>query len=207
EAPEAVVSRLPQYVRALGRLLEEGTEVISSQQLGERIQVTPAQIRSDLGHFDGFGRASRGYNVNHLLGELKQILDLNTTWNMALLGVGRLGQAILGYPGFTAEGFHLVAAFDNNPTVVGQQVEGVTVRPIEELDEVVREQDISIAIVAVPREHAQKVIDRLIECGVRAILNYAPIIPQVQQGMKICNIDPVLALQSMTYYLTDRDSQ
>ncbi len=207
EAPEAVVSRLPQYVRALGRLLEGGTEVISSQQLGERTQITPAQIRSDLHHFDRFGKTSRGYNVKHLLERLKLILGLNTNWNMALLGVGRLGQAILGYPGFTSEGFHLVAAFDDNPTVVGLQVEGITVRPIEELDQVVREQNINIAILAVPREHAEEVIDRLIECGVRAILNYAPIMPKAQQGMKIANIDPVLALQSMTYYLTVRNIQ
>ncbi len=207
EAPEAVVSRLPQYVRALGSLLEGGTEVISSQQLGERTQITPAQIRSDLHHFDRFGKTSRGYNVKHLLERLKLILGLNTNWNMALLGVGRLGQAILGYPGFTSEGFHLVAAFDDNPTVVGLQVEGITVRPIEELDQVVREQNINIAILAVPREHAEEVIDRLIECGVRAILNYAPIMPKAQQGMKIANIDPVLALQSMTYYLTVRNIQ
>lgn len=204
EAPETVVSRLPQYVRALGRLLEGGTEVISSQQLGESTQMAPAQIRNDLNHFDRFGKAGRGYNVEHLLERLKLILGLNTNWNMALLGVGRLGQAILGYPGFTAEGFHLVAAFDNNPRVVGLQVGGITVRPIEELDQVVREQNINIAILAVPGEHAQEVVDRLTECGVRAILNYAPMIAQVQQGMKIRNIDPVLALQSMTYYLTDR---
>ncbi len=207
EAPEAVVSRLPQYVRALDRLLEGGTEVISSQQLGERTQITPAQIRSDLHHFDRFGKTSRGYNVKHLLERLKLILGLNTNWNMALLGVGRLGQAILGYPGFTSEGFHLVAAFDDNPTVVGLQVEGITVRPIEELDQVVREQNINIAILAVPREHADEVIDRLTECGVRAILNYAPIMPKAQPGMKIRNIDPVLALQSMTYYLTVRNIQ
>ncbi len=207
EAPEAVVSRLPQYVRALGRLLEGGTEVISSQQLGESTQIAPAQIRNDLNHFDRFGKAGRGYNVEHLLERLKLILGLNTNWNMAVVGVGRLGRAILGYPAFISEGFHLVAAFDNNPTVVGLQVEGITVRPIEELDQVVREQNINIAILAVPREHAEEVIDRLIECGVRAILNYAPIMPKAQQGMKIRNIDPVLALQSMTYYLTVRNIQ
>ena len=204
EAPEAVVSWLAQYVRVLGRMLEGGAEVISPQQLGERTQITPAQIRSDL---DQFGKTSRGYNVKHLLEKLKLILGLNTNWNMELLGVGRLGQAILGYPGFTSEGFHLVAAFDDNPTVVGLQVEGITVRPIEELDQVVREQNINIAILAVPREHAEEVIDRLIECGVRAILNYPPIMPKAHQGMKIRNIDPLLALQSMTYYLTVRNIQ
>ena len=207
EAPEAVVSRLPQYVRVLGRLLEEGTEVISPQQLGERTQITPAQIWSDLDHFDRFATTSRGYNVKHLLERLKLILGLNTNWNMVLMGVGRLGQAILSYPGFTSEGFHLVAAFDDNPAVVGLQVEGITVRPIEELDQVVKEQNINIAILAVPREHAEEVIDRPIECGVRAILNYPPIMPKAHQGMKIRNIDPLLALQSMTYYLTVRNIQ
>ena len=118
EAPEAVVSRLPQYVRALGRLLEGGTEVISLQQLGERTQIPPAQIRSDLDHFDQFCKTRGGYKVKQLLERLKLVLGLHTNWNMAVVGVGRLGRAILGYPAFISEGFHLVAAFDDNPTVV-----------------------------------------------------------------------------------------
>ncbi len=203
EAPEVVVARLPQYVRILARLLEEGAEVVSSQQLGEKLQVTPAQIRKDLSYFGRFGKQGRGYSVRHLLERLKQILGLNSYWNVAVVGVGRLGRAILSYPGFTPDGFRLVAAFDANPAVVGQAVAGLTILPMEQLDQEVRRNKISIAIVAVPTEYTQEVVDRLVECGVRAVLNYAPISPQVKEGVKLRNIDPVLSLQSMTYYLND----
>ena len=203
DAPEVVVARLPQYVRILVRLLQEGAEVVSSQELGEKLQVTPAQIRKDLSYFGRFGKQGRGYSVIHLLERLKLILGLNSFWNVAVVGVGRLGRAILSYPGFTPDGFHIVAAFDSNPDVVGETIAGLTVSSLEELDEVVSSKKISIAIVAVPTEHTQGVVDRLVACGVRAVLNYAPISPQVREGVRVRNIDPVLSLQSMTYYLTD----
>ena len=203
DAPEVVVARLPLYVRILTRLLQEGAEVVSSQQLGEKLQVTPAQIRKDLSYFGRFGKQGRGYSVIHLLERLKLILGLNSFWNVAVVGVGRLGRAILSYPGFTPDGFHLVAAFDSNPDVVGETVAGLTVNSLEQLDEIVSSKKISIAIVAVPTEHTQGVVDRLVACGVRAVLNYAPISPQVREGVRVRNIDPVLSVQSMTYYLTD----
>ena len=203
EAPEVVVARLPQYVRILSRLQQEGAQVVSSQQLGEKLQVTPAQIRKDLSYFGRFGKQGRGYSVTHLLGRLKEILGLNSYWNVAVVGVGRLGRAILSYPGFSPDGFRLVAAFDENPEVVGQEVAGLEVLPMIRLNQEVRERNIAIAIVAVPTDHTQQVVDRLVECGVRAMLNYAPITPQVTESVKIRNIDPVLSLQSMTYYLTD----
>ena len=206
EVPEVVISRLPQYVRILSQLLESGESVTNSQQLGEQLQVTPAQIRKDLSYFGRFGKQGRGYVVRDLLRELKQILGLNSEWNVAVVGVGRLGNAILNYPGFNPDGFHLVAAFDNNHANVGRQVGGVSVQPMGEMAETVAERDISIAIVAVPSAHTQTVIDQLVECGVRAILNYAPINAQVPDGIRVRSIDPVLALQSMTYYLTDAGS-
>ncbi len=201
--PEVVVTRLPQYVRVLKELMAQGTEVANSQQLGEHLQVTPAQIRKDLSYFGRFGKQGRGYIIRRLLEELQQILGLNEQWNLAVIGVGRLGKAILSYPGFTPDGFHIVAALDSNPDLIGQEVEGVTVRPIEDLARVVQEHGIEIAVVAVPSRFTQTVIENLVECGVRAILNYAPIAPQVPPGVKIRNIDPVLSLQSMTYYLTN----
>ena len=203
DAPEVVVARLPLYVRILTRLFQEGAEVVSSQQLGEKLQVTPAQIRKDLSYFGRFGKQGRGYSVIHLLERLKLILGLNSFWNVAVVGVGRLGRAILSYPGFTPDGFHIVAAFDSNPDVVGESIAGLTVNSLEQLDEIVSSKKISIAIVAVPTEHTQGVVDRLVACGVRAVLNYAPISPQVREGVRVRNIDPVLSLQSMTYYLTD----
>ena len=203
EVPEVVVNRLPQYVRILNRLLDDGTEVVSSQQLGEKLQVTPAQIRKDLSYFGRFGKQGRGYSVRDLSDRLRQILGINSPWNVAVVGVGRLGRAILSYPGFNPDGFRLVAAFDLNNKVVGETVGGLVVRKMDELDRVVAEEKISIAIVAVPVEYTQNVVDQLVACGVRAILNYAPITPQVREGIRIRNIDPVLSLQSMTYYIND----
>lgn len=203
EVPEVVISRLPQYVRILNRLLDDGTQEVSSQQLGEKLQVTPAQIRKDLSYFGRFGKQGRGYSVRDLLDRLRQILGINSPWNVAVVGVGRLGRAILSYPGFNPDGFHLVAAFDLSDQVVGETVGGLTVRGMDELDQVVTKEKISIAIVAVPVESTQNVVDQLVACGVRAVLNYAPITPQVREGIRIRNIDPVLSLQSMTYYIND----
>lgn len=203
EVPDVVVSRLPQYVRTLTQLLSEGVQIANSQQLGEKLQITPAQIRKDLSYFGRFGKQGRGYNVNHLLEELRQILGLTVTWNVAVVGVGRLGRAILSYPGFTPDGFQLVAALDDNPDVVGQDVGGLTVQPVAQLDDVIQRHEVSIAIVAVPIAYTQGVVDRLVECGVKAILNYAPIMPQVPEHVNVRNIDPLLSLQSMTYYLAN----
>jgi redox-sensing transcriptional repressor len=204
EVPEVVVARLPQYVRILSRLLDEGAKVVSSHQLGGLLQVTPAQIRKDLSYFGRFGKQGRGYDVVHLLERLKEILGLNVQWNVAVVGVGRLGRAILSYPGFTPDGFRLVAACDGDPGVVGEEIAGLKVLPMDQLDRVVREKQISIAIVAVPVNRTQEVIDQLVDCGVQAILNYAPISPQVQRGVRVRNIDPILSLQSMTFYLSGR---
>ncbi len=201
EVPEVVVSRLPQYLRILNRLMEDGITVVSSQQLGDKLQVTPAQIRKDLSYFGRFGKQGRGYSVLDLLERLRQILGVNSFWNVAVVGVGRLGRAIVNYPGFTPDGFHLVAAFDVNNEVIGEDVGGLTVHSLDDLRRVVAERKISIAIVAVPVSHTQEVVDQLVACGIRAILNYAPIIPHVREGVKIRNIDPVLSLQSMTYYI------
>ena len=206
EVPEVVIMRLPQYIRILGSLLAEGTEMVSSQQLGEVLQVTPAQIRKDLSYFGRFGKQGRGYSVKHLLIELKEIMGLNKHWSVGLVGVGRLGRAILSYPGFAPEGFQIVAAFDGNRRIIGRTIGRLRVQSMRELDKTVIGMDIGIGIVAVPGQHAQEVIDRLMKCGVKAILNYAPISPQAQEGVKIRNIDPVLSLQTMTFYLSDDGS-
>ena len=134
EVPEVVINRLPQYVRILNRLLDDGIQVVSSQQLGEKLQVTPAQIRKDLSYFGRFGKQGRGYSAQDLLDRLRQILGINLPWNVAVVGVGRLGRAILSYPGFNPDGFHLVAAFDLNDSLVGEDVGGLKVRNMDELD-------------------------------------------------------------------------
>ena len=207
EVPEVVISRLPQYLRILNRMMEDGILVVSSKQLGEKLQITPAQIRKDLSYFGRFGKQGRGYSVRDLLDRLRQILGVNSYWNVAVVGVGRLGRAILNYPGFNPDGFHLVAAFDVNPGVVGEEVGGLSVNALADLQTIVDERKISIAIVAVPVLQTQEVVDRLVACGVRAILNYAPIAPHVREGVRIRNIDPVLSLQSMTYYINNGDME
>ena len=201
DVPEVVVLRLPQYVRALGELLKGNVSVVSSQQLGAQLQMTPAQIRKDLSYFGRFGKQGRGYPVSYLLGELRQVLGLERKWNSCLVGVGRLGRAIINYPGFTPEGFNIVAAFDTASGEAGQAIGLLMVQPIGDLDKIIKERDIRIGIVAVPATQAQEVINRLVKCGVKAILNYAPVGPQIPNGVRVRNVDPILALQSMTYYL------
>ncbi|MBM4406844.1 MAG: redox-sensing transcriptional repressor Rex, partial [Chloroflexi bacterium] len=161
--PEVVILRLPLYVRILTQLREEGIDVVSSRDLGERLNVTPAQIRKDLSYFGRFGKQGRGYNVNYLVGELRRVLGLDRDWNAAVVGVGRLGRAIISYPGFAPEGFKVVAALDSDPSQVGRQMDVVTVRPMDDLGRVIAEQKIDIGIVAVPAAQAQPVINRLVE--------------------------------------------
>ena len=201
DAPEVVVQRLPLYVRVLSQFEVTGAEMVSSEQLGTQLQMTPAQIRKDLSYFGRFGKQGRGYNVKRLSQELRSILGLNRQWNAGLVGVGRLGRAIIAYPGFKPEGFHVVAAFDEDPSVVGSSVGGIDVRPIEQIKETVAELGIHIGIVAVPAANAQSVFDALVESGIKAVLNYAPVAPQVPLDVKVRGVDPVLALQSMTYFL------
>ena len=205
EVPEVVVVRLPLYLRALAQIAAEGSAVVSSQQLGQRLQMTPAQIRKDLSYFGRFGKQGRGYDAQVLLREIRQILGLDRSWRACLVGVGRLGLAIINYPGFTPEGFEIVAAFDDDPGRVNQRLGALRIQSMSELAQTVKDRAIDIGIVAVPASQAQSVIDQLVETGLRGILNYAPIAPQVSRDTVVRNIDPVLSLQSMTFYMQRMD--
>lgn len=206
EIPPVVIDRLPLYARALSSLDQQGREVVSSQELGQALNVTPAQIRKDLSYFGRFGKQGRGYNVHKLLDELRRILGLNRQWRMALIGIGRLGRAILGYEGFSPQGFQIVEAFDSDSGMVGQNVDGLVVKPTSDIESVLKANPVDIGIVAVPAETAQDVIDALVRSHVGAILNYAPITARVPRGIQMKRIDPVLALQGMTYYLKANQS-
>lgn len=207
EIPDVVIDRLPVYTRALSLLEAEGREVVNSQELGERLGVTPAQIRKDLSYFGRFGKQGRGYNVSRLLQELRTILGLTREWPLVLVGIGQLGRAIVGYAGFMPQGFRIIEAFDADPNIIGSKVDGLTVKSIQSLPEVLRKKPAEMAIVAVPGASAQGVIDLLVANGVKAILNYAPIAAHVPTHVRIKDIDPVLALQSMTFYIKNQDSR
>src|SRR3989304_3467391 len=171
EIPPVVIDRLPLYARALASLESQGREVVSSQEMGSLLNVTPAQIRKDLSYFGRFGKQ---------------------------------GRAILGYQGFAPQGFRIIEAFDAEPETVGSKVDGLLIKHTDELEAALHANPVDVGIVAVPGAIAQEVIDGLVRCGVRAILNYAPIAAHVPRGVQIRRIDPVLALQSMTYYLKSR---
>ncbi|MEX2237318.1 MAG: redox-sensing transcriptional repressor Rex [Dehalococcoidia bacterium] len=207
DIPGVVIERLPVYARTLTILAADGIEVVSSQELGNQLGVTPAQIRKDLSYFGRFGKQGRGYHVTRLLDHLRQILALDRRWSMALVGVGQLGRAILHYGGFKPQGFDIVAAFDADPALIGTEMSGVRVYDVRELKRRLAGSSVQIGIVAVPAHQAQDVIDALIGCGLEAILNYAPVVaripPHLKGRVRLQNIDPVLALQSMTYYLKD----
>lgn len=199
--PEVVTMRLPLYLRALNQFDSEGIAVVSSQEMGSRLQFTPAQIRKDLSYFGRFGKQGRGYDVKYLLAKLKDILGLDCHWKMALVGVGQLGRAILSYRGFTPEGFEITAAFDSDPAKLGRKYGKVSVQSVSDMAKTVAEQDITIGIVAVPPADAQAVIDHMISCGLKAILNYAPITARVPKNIWVRDVDPTLPLQTMTYHL------
>jgi len=198
--PDIVVSRLPLYLRSLARLQEEGKEVTSSQELATRLGFSSAQIRKDLSHFGEFGKQGTGYNIAFLKEQLKAILNLDTAWDVALVGVGDLGHALAHYGRFADKGFYIAALFDNDPAKIGTEINGVTVQHIDEMVDTIKNANIRIAILAVPVKVAQQTVEKLVEAGVRAILNYAPITLSVPPEVKVQNIDPIAHLQKMTYY-------
>ena len=201
KSPDVVVDRLPLYARCLALLQSRGQEVVSSTDLARISRVTPAQIRKDLSYFGRFGKQGRGYNVGQLLEELWRILGLEHQWRMALVGVGKVGRAILEYGGFASQGFHIAQAFDVDYQIVGQKLASVTIRHVSELEQRLREDPVDIGIVTVPAVEAQAVVDALVRSGVKAILNYAPLCPRRPAHVELRQIDPVLALQSMTFHL------
>jgi redox-sensing transcriptional repressor len=201
EVPEIVIGRLPIYLRALTYMAQAGQRITSSQELGETLGMSSAQIRKDLSHFGEFGKQGMGYEISYLRDQLRRILHLERTWPVALVGYGDLGHALANYNGFVAEGFEIVAVFDTNPDKIGQEVAGKKVQDSAKLLKVVRERGIKVAIVAVPVATAQKVVDMLVEAGVKAILNYAPIHVSVPEGIRIQYIDPIAHLQRMMFHL------
>lgn len=199
--PDIVVSRMPVYLRALQRMSQQGRKVTSSQELGERLGISAAQIRKDLSQFGEFGKQGTGYHIEYLAEQIQTILKVNQVWEVAVIGAGDIGTALVNYQGFTDRGFRVALIFDNDPAKVGRQAGPFTVKDIQNITSEVAAAGIKIAMLAVPARHAQAVADQLIEAGVTAILNYAPINLAVPDGVRVQYIDPVTHLQQMTYYL------
>ncbi len=201
--PDIVIGRLPLYLRALKRLEQEGKLVTSSQELGSRLDISSAQIRKDLSHFGGFGKQGTGYHIDFLIERLQAVLQVNQEWKVALVGAGNLGAAISHYRGFQDRGFRIAHIFDSSPEKLGEAIGEHRVRSVQEMAALIAEEDIKIAMLAVPASQAQAVADQLVQAGIRAILNYAPININVRADVEVQYIDPVSHLQHMTYYLRD----
>jgi redox-sensing transcriptional repressor len=201
DVPDIVIGRLPIYLRTLNLLLDEGREITASQELADKLGISSAQIRKDLSHFGEFGKQGTGYEIKYLREQLRRILKVDREWDVALVGAGDLGHAIAHYGDFDSNGFHIIAVFDSNPRKIGAKMGRFQILDSESTATVIQDMGIQIAIIAVPADSAQQVADTLVEAGVRAILNYAPITLNVPPEVQVQYIDPVVHLQRMTYYL------
>ena len=200
--PSIVVSRLPKYLVSLERLQAMGSEQISSGELGAILNITPAQIRKDLSFFGGFGKKGTGYSTAHLISSIRKILNLDEIWDVAIIGAGKIGQALALYEGFLNRGFSNKVLFDTDPKKIGQTIGKCQVYDIKDLNKIVRKMNIQVALLAVPQKHAQEVANKLVEAGIKAILNYTPVhLTCPFEGVHVQQIDPILQLQHMTYYL------
>jgi redox-sensing transcriptional repressor len=198
--PDETVRRLPVYLRGLTVSAGQGMEHISSQSLADFVGVNPWQIRKDFSYFGDFGTPGVGYHIEKLTKEIKKILRLDVIRKAALVGVGDLGSALLAYPGFRAYGLDVVAAFDVDPKKIGKAVNGVEIEDMAKID-TLRQRDISLAIVAVPRAAAQLVVDTLVAAGVRGILNFAPCKLSAPKRVKITTLDIAMELARLPYYI------
>lgn len=202
--PKAVVSRLSLYLRELQHLVRDGHETTSSNQLGRLLGFTDAQVRKDLAYFGHFGYPGIGYRCDELIVAIRKILGTNVDWRVALVGVGNLGRALLGYRGFREQGFHIVAAFDLDPGKVGQEVEGVPVYHLDQLPDRVRELKIRLGIVAVPAPAAQAAADRLVAAGVGGVLNFAPLTIVLPDHIRSVGVDLAIELEQLAFSVLSR---
>ena len=199
--PDIIIGRLPVYLRALQRLAEKGISTTSSQELGEIVGISAAQIRKDISQFGDFGKQGTGYAIPFLIEKLQDILKVDRVWEIVLVGMGDVGHALAHYQGFANRGFHVRMVFDNDPKKIGEKIGEFEVYDTASLAEKIKQHKIKIAMIAVPASDAQTVADQLVKAGIKAILNYAPISLTVPEGVRVQYIDPVTHLQRMTYYL------
>jgi redox-sensing transcriptional repressor len=198
-APKAVVGRVSLYLRQLETFQRQGHTTVSSSQLGAALAINNAQVRKDLAFFGQFGYPGIGYRIEELIPALRHILGIDREWPLALVGLGNLGRALLKYRGFRSRGFHIVALFDNDPRKVGQTFDGLTVEPIEAMHKSIPARGISLAVLSVPAEAAQRVADLMIACGVLGILNFAPVPLTVPPSVNVVAVDLSVQLEHLAY--------
>lgn len=199
KVPEITIQRLSIYLRALKKFTDEG--ILSSQGLARLVGTTAAQVRKDLAYFGEFGIPGQGYNIGKLKQEIRHILALTQEWRLALVGAGKLGTALLAYPGFKREEFKIIAVFDNDPKKIGKKVEGITIEPVEKITDILLEYEVKIGILTTPADVAQSVVDKMIEGGVRGILNFAPVHLKIPEKIKLKNVDLSMELEALSYFL------
>ena len=199
--PKPTISRLPSYRRALQHLLAAGTSVVSSHDLASEADVTPSQLRKDLGYFGQFGTAGIGYDVRELLSTLEEILGTSRKRPVVLAGVGNLGRAVLNYSPLARAGFDIVASVDSSPRKFGRVIGGVRCYSEEQLEEIVKRHDIHIAILAVAPDSAQETAERLASAGVRAIVNFTQVRLRLPENVLVEPVDISLTLQKVAFYL------
>jgi redox-sensing transcriptional repressor len=197
--PKAVVSRLSLYLRELQHLIRDGRDTTSSTQLGSMLGLTDAQVRKDLAYFGQFGYPGVGYRCNELVSEIKKILGTDQQWHVLLVGVGNLGRALLGYKGFGQQGFRIMAAFDTDRSKTGKVFEGVRVYHLDDLARIVEEQNIRLAMIAVPSEAVQPVVDQVVDAGIEGIMNFVPVTISVPDGVRKVGVDLAIELEQLSY--------
>ena len=205
--PKAVVGRLSLYLREVQHLIRDGKETTNSTELGKLLGVTDAQVRKDLAYFGQFGHPGVGYRCQALVAAIKSIMGTNTIWNVALVGIGNLGRALLRYKGFHEQGFQIVAAFDVDDNVIGTKVEGVDVYHIRDLANMVAALSIRLVAISVPSHAAQAVVDQVVEVGIEGILNFAPVTISVPSKVRVIGVDLAMELEQLAFTVVNRDSK
>ena len=201
--PMATINRLSIYLRNLDELMTNNVEVISSERLAKQCGVNPAQIRKDLAYFGEFGVRGVGYRVKDLYSQIKEILGLDRQWNMALFGVGNLGSALIRHANFLKHGYRFVAAFDVDSEKIGKELpNGLIIEHVDRFEEVVKERNVEMGIVAVPPASAQSVANQLILAGINGILNFSPIQIQVPDCCRVENVDFSIKLDNLAYHIS-----
>jgi redox-sensing transcriptional repressor len=198
-APKAVVGRVSLYLRQLETFQTQGASTVSSSQLGAALAINDAQVRKDLAFFGQFGYPGIGYRIEELITALQRILGIDREWPLALIGLGNLGRALLRYRGFRNRGFRIVALFDNDPQKIGHTFEGMIVRPLDDLSQLIAEQNISLAVLSVPAEAAQHVADQLVASGIIGIFNFAPMPLIVPPSVSVVAVDLSVQLEHLAY--------